>query len=262
MIGQNSLKKDFKDYTLDTIPKFILLIATRGQGKRTFAEYLAKQFNVSLVILNSDIDSIRKFVEESYNNKFTIFYYIPEIESLSVQAQSVLLKYTEEQPKNSVLIAGDSKYSFKLSPLRNRAKIFAFYRYMDEEKKEYLGDHEYAKEILDYSQNLYFIDLYKKQDMKKFMKFVNYFADNFGIMKGYEAFNLLDKMYNKDGSEEYNFELVINTLFKLFCKKLELLDYADCCSKYLYKFQQSTNKKVTMDMWILAMREIYFKKEG
>ena len=57
-------------------------------------------------------------------------------------------------------------------------------------------------------------------------------------------------------------EKIINTLFKLFCKKLELLDYAYCCSKYLYKFQQSTNKKATMDMWILAMREIYFKKEG
>lgn len=100
MIGQTKLLETLDKYTLETLPKTILLLGEEGAGKHTIAKYLANKMQLDAIEIN---ESITNDDLTDYQQSPVAKFYIINLNNFIDKQQNQFLKFIEE-PSDSVYI--------------------------------------------------------------------------------------------------------------------------------------------------------------
>lgn len=259
-------------------PRFVLVYGMRGSGKKTLAKEIAKALDATLVKPEDDITTVeylRDTVTNAYCQTRPTVYLIPEIDSgrVSVQAKNTLLKVTEEVPNNAYFIMTALKRDYVLPTIKSRASVFNMQQYTQYQLKEFAESNNIKieprlysilttpGEVLSYAQT--------SEDSKDFETFTQSVVDNIGLVSGPNSFKIANKI--SFGEDDKGFNLLN---FWILFKQLSLekaktitnskrnmyFSYIRVTSEYIDKLQiKGINKKAIFDLWIMEVRDIYFK---
>ena len=133
LVGQEKLLNILNSYTLDTLPKTLLLIGDEGCGKRTFATYLANRLKLELVNIPktcSDTDIME--YQECPVRKI----YLIDLRGVLEKEQNKFLKFIEE-PSDfcNIILVANSEFGI-LDTVLSRSTKFHFAQYTFEQMKE------------------------------------------------------------------------------------------------------------------------------
>ena len=134
IVGQNKLKNIFNNYTLETMPRTLLLLGEHGAGKTLIIENLAKHLGLELVTLSSQTtaEDLTDFTQQPLPKLYHI-----NISAISEKAQNKFLKFIEE-PSSSVYIALEAESEIGLlATILNRCTKFVLEPYTVEELQSF-----------------------------------------------------------------------------------------------------------------------------
>lgn len=266
MIGQTKLKAQLlKQIEEDKLPRFIILVGERGQGKKLLADWVTKELNSIKYICGTKIADIRDMIEQSYKIAEETVYIIPDGDNMSEEAKNAMLKVVEEPPNKARFILTLQDLENTLPTIRGRAVA---YRLEEYSQVELLG---YCKEtnidcddwVLSVAENPYEINVLTKY--KGFKEYVNLVVDNIAVTSGANSFKIADKIALKSEEDKYDLKLFWRAFIfvcldrykedvKKFCKAIQIT------SKYIQELRvKSINFSSTFDMWLLDIRKEWLK---
>lgn len=123
IIGQDKLLDKINTYTLDSLPKSILLIGLKGSGRHSIVKYMSDRFQLPIQDITENID-----IDEIYQRPEPYFY-IVDLSKLDMKKQNILLKTVEEPLNNSFIILLVESKNAVLSTLLSRCIIFQLEHY-------------------------------------------------------------------------------------------------------------------------------------
>ena len=267
MIGQKNLQKCFAK--MKSLPKAALLIGVSGSGKRTFAKEQAYRVDITAIMAETGVESIREIVEDAYNVVDPIVYIIPDVDKMSIVAQNTLLKVIEEPPKNVYFILTSSSDTLVLATIYSRCKVYHMDMYSPEELCAYLYQN-YPKfsqadvQVKSICECPGDVDLLLTQgkSVEEFTDYVQLVYDNIATTSGANSFKIADKIGLKD-DKGYDLRLFWKC-FMIICmdhiqdNPQKSADGVKITSKYLQDLRVSgINKQMLFDNWILEIRKAW-----
>lgn len=271
MIGQKVLLERIgAQIERKKFPRFSILIGEKGSGKKELAKSIAQMSGYSAWLApDIKVDTIRNIIETSYKVDISIFYILPDCDTLSVAAANALLKVTEEPPKNAYFILTCENEDNLLQTIRSRGVTYMLEPYSYEDKCDYISQkysdigNELMEFVLDVAVTPGDIDILLATDTFAFRDFVALVVDNIAEVEGSNAFKIAEKLALKDEKDKYNLKLfwkIFNAICvsKMYDSKDPLV-YARAiavtgeCSQQLSI--KGINKQMLFDTWILKIRE-------
>ena len=99
--GQEKICNQIDKLTLDSFPRSLMLVGSKGAGKHLIVDYIANKFNLQVIDITTTLD--QDSIEELYN-RVEPYLYIIQANELSVKEENTILKFVEEPLKNSYII--------------------------------------------------------------------------------------------------------------------------------------------------------------
>ena len=125
--GQDELLTQINSYTLDTIPRSVILLGLKGCGKHSLITYIANRLDLPTVFITESIDNE---VVETFITRPQPYIYVFNTDFLSIKQQNVLLKFIEEPLKNSYIFICCETKSQLLDTILNRCIIWSFKNFL------------------------------------------------------------------------------------------------------------------------------------
>jgi replication-associated recombination protein RarA len=213
MLGQNENIQIIKKLIAeDKLPKFLLIVGDKGQGKKKLA------YEIALMTNGYDkyhpkalkVDDIREIIEDSQTLHKRKIYFLFDAQDMTIQAQNALLKLAEEPPEKAYIVMTATRPDSVLETIRSRASIMYMQPYTKEELKHFTDD----PELLEICTNPGQIKRYQSFDYKKLIELCYKVVDNIGRISLTNTFNILRHV------DEENYDLVIPTLIYVYWRKL------------------------------------------
>lgn len=133
MIGQKDLLEKINSYTLEILPKALMLIGKKGCGKHTITKLIANNLNINLVDVPNTITN--ELIVE-YQQSVIPQLYVIDICNFSEKQQNQLLKFIEEPSKYTyVIILAESENNI-ITTILNRCIKHYFLPYTKQELQE------------------------------------------------------------------------------------------------------------------------------
>lgn len=276
MVGQvfnRAMIEEFVDK--GAYPRFTIIVGTRGSGRKTLSYFIADKLDAMLSTVALGVDDVRETIKSAYFCSSPIVYLFPDAGNMSPQAKNALLKVTEEAPKKAYFILTVTSLSDVPETLVSRASVLRMESYSTDELKEFLGKSD--EFILGIATNPGEIQKLTRGDFYEFFSFVEAVLDNIGSVTGVNAFKIVNRFNYTDEPDDtkYDPELFLRVLMTICYHRLINMNFTktgnmeviddyrktlDVCSKYRHDLTLTgLRKDATMDMWILAMREIWVK---
>jgi DNA polymerase III delta prime subunit len=157
MIGQEQARKKLEinylnpiKFGVGKVPRFTLIHGRKGQGKKTLAAWLFRQVGEPYTIKSLKIDSVREMIEDSLTLHTLKFYFIPDMDEMSIGAQNALLKFLEEPSYHAYIVATCNDARDIVSPITSRANNL----YMDSYSKAELAEATSNRELINICENI------------------------------------------------------------------------------------------------------------
>lgn len=275
MIGQKRLLDQIDRLVQNGFPRFVLLVGTKGSGKKLISREIASKLGYPLVPVGIGVDEVREVIVNSYRNTEPIVYIIPDTDKMSVAAKNALLKITEEPPQKAYFILTVTDVSNTLPTLTSRACVLKMDGYNEEELLTYLSKKYNTSNIT--QENIDFvvttatvpeeIDTLIGYDVNEFRLFVESVANNLHLVSAANSFKILNKLALKKDEDKWDVLLFVQALKQEFIK---LYYEAPANSEYFYqaywkacdlvkelKYKNSVNRQYCLDQFILNVRECW-----
>ena len=120
------------------MPRFSILVAPEGYGKKVVAEYIARKLNAHFVPYPCDVDSVRTAISAAYSNTEKALYMFFDCDNMSVNAKNAMLKVTEEPPNNAYFVMTIQNVSNALGTIISRGTIFYLNEYNQKQLSDYI----------------------------------------------------------------------------------------------------------------------------
>lgn len=141
--GQKDLLETLRGRFSGSFPSFTILCGTVGSGRTTLACVLAVLEDIRYYICDSTIAGVREAITKAELDVNTQKIFIfRDLDGMSVPAKNALLKFTEDTPKNTYIIATASNLDNVLNTLISRASVCYMERYSKSDLSDYI---EYRK---------------------------------------------------------------------------------------------------------------------
>ena len=264
MIGQTQKKEQIQNLIYDVkFPRFCLLVGERGSGKTTLAKWIGEMLNVIIVMVDTDIDSIRDMIDKAYSIVTPTIYIIANADNMSVPAKNALLKVTEEPPNNARFIMTLTNTENTLATIRSRATVFYMDGYSTEELLQYYHEHYGTGNepiIKTYCTVLGDIDLLCSYDCKAFYDYVQTVVEHIDKVSGSNAFKIAQKI--DLGSDEEKYDLALfwkafsgECMVRMKDHPFKYISGVNVTCKYLSELRiAGVNKQMCFDNWLLDIR--------
>lgn len=270
MIGQHNLQSRIRELVeKDALPRFIILTGPDGSGKAVMANFILctiqdKMPAIGLQLPDVKVDTVRTFTSEIYRVAgMTNVLMLIDADNMALAAKNALLKVTEEPPNDCYFIMTLTDKNNTLETIRSRATIFHMDNYTSDEIYQYakaqsnytLHDDEYdiIKAICKTPGDVEKIGKYPRE----FYDYVQLVFDNIAEVSIANAFKIPNKVALKDDAEGYDLCLFWKAFMNI-CFHEDKLDGIYITSKYLRQLRiKGVNKQMTMDNWILEIREAW-----
>lgn len=144
IIGQEKLLNILNAYLENnSLPTSLLFVGEKGCGKHTIASYISSRLNIDIVDISEQITEeylIDRYISANKN------IYLLDFSSISIKKQNALLKFIEEPPVNSYIIAICEDKSQVITTIQNRCQILTFDKY-SKQQLENFTDNEYLLSV-------------------------------------------------------------------------------------------------------------------
>lgn len=281
MIGQKELIRHIDKMTGGAdiaLPRFIIIVGAKNSGRKMIASYIAKKAGATLVTSDIKVDAIREIIPLAYKQSEPTIYLLPDADKMSPAAKNALLKVTEEPPRKSYFIMTIQDEQQTLATLRSRGTIMRINPYTPDELIQY-ANRETTNFCLDEDEEVIVseicqvpgdVDTLVRYNMKEFYKYIETVIDNIGVVNGANAFKIGSKLSYKEDDGGWDITLFMRAVMAICRNRIDKeQEYAAkylasirATSKYLSELAVTgINKSSTIDMWILAMREIWQEVE-
>lgn len=273
MIGQEKLLDKIDKLVENGFPRFVLLVGTKGSGKKLLSREIANRLHYPLVPVGIGVDEVRDVIVNSYRNTEPIVYILPDTDKMSVAAKNALLKITEEPPQKAYFILTVTDLSNTLSTLISRACVLKMDNYKEEELLEYLKNKYDVSNMAE--NNIVFVietatvpeevDTLMTYDVKEFRCFVETVATNLHTVSAANSFKILNKLALKKDEDKWDVLLFVQALRQ----ELLRLYYNEGIQYYFrayvqagtllkeLKYKNSVNRQYCLDQFILDVRKIW-----
>ncbi len=281
MIGQKKLIEQIDKMTggeLLALPRFIILVGAKNSGRKMIAAHIAKKAGARLIISDIKVDAIRDIIPLAYKQNEVTVYLLPDADKMSPAAKNALLKITEEPPRKAYFIMTIQDEQQTLATLRSRGTVIRMNPYTPDELIQY-ANKETTNFCLDEKEEVIVseicqvpgdVDTLVRYDMKEFYKYIETVIDNIGVVNGANAFKIGSKLSYKEDDGGWDITLFMRAVMAICRSRIDTepayaahyLESIRATSKYLSELAVTgINKSSTIDMWILAMREIWMEVE-
>lgn len=262
MIGQTKLKEQLsRQIEEDKLPRFIILVGEKGQGKKLLADWVTKELNSIKYICGTKISDIRDMIEQSYKITDETVYIISDGDNMSEEAKNAMLKVVEEPPNKARFILTLQDLENTLPTIRGRAVSYRLEEYSHIELLEYCKKNNIECDdwVISVAENPYEINTLTQYE--GFEDYVNLVVDNIAVTSGANSFKIADKIALKGESDKYDLKLFWRAFMfvclkrykenvKRFCTAIQIT------SKYIQELRvKSINLSSTFDMWLLDIRK-------
>jgi len=267
MIGQKNILK-WVDNNINSFPHFIVLIGSRGSGKRTLCKAIAHKISSTYTECEIAVDSVRAVIDSSYGSHTKVIYCFVDADNMRPQAKNAMLKITEEPPENAYFCLTVCDSGTLLDTIKSRAYVINMEEYSEDELKQYY--YKGTDEISNEKEAQLFAsicstpgDIDKLTEYgKDFYDYVELVVDNIAEVEPANAFKSSNKLSlgNESG---YDLSLFFKTFIKICMDKI-----TNDCVKYskgilvtersLRNSERSgVNRKQLYDMWTLEIRKAW-----
>lgn len=284
ILGQDILLKKINNLIeYNTLPRFTILVGSRGSGKTLISKYIAEKLGANYVIIEPKIDAVRECIKLAYEQTEPTLYYIPRTDKMSVGAKNALLKVTEEPPQKAYFIMGLYDKQNTLSTLLSRGVLLEINDYsMNTLESYYLNELKGTKNddswnLVKYCKTLGELKQFKQEGVngKELSSIVNKIITSIHQASGGNALKLSQLVRYKTYEEEpdkYDVDLFMNAVIYELNEQIKNNVKLDINVKKVYaegivetsRFKQQLNitginKLATVDQWILKLRKVFME---
>ena len=269
MIGQRDLSNRIQiQIDNDKLPRFLILVGSKGSGKKTFAHMISNMLDGSVLTrCDTTVEAVRGMIAEAYRmNGVKVVYLIPDADSMSLQAKNALLKVTEEPPNSSYFIMTLEDENNTLDTIRSRGTVFYMDPYTSLDIAEYssrtyeLNQDEInlCKELCDTPGE---VNTLVSMGMQEFYHYVELTADHIQDVSIANALKMGNRISLKnDDADNYDLRLFWKAFIKICAERMmeehEYSEWIRITSKALSKLRiRGVNKQMLFDNWIFEIRE-------
>lgn len=265
MIGQAKNKEQVEIWRRTaSLPRTLILSGMRGCGKRTFANFIAEQFDFDIRWVGNKVNDVRDMIADSRSlSKPTIFVFVGA-DDMSLSAKNSLLKVTEEPPNDAYFIIPLEDVSSTLATIKSRSIEVKMEPYTREQLAAFTKN-ELCLEIATTPGEI--IEL-EKSGVENLVEIVEKVVDNINEVSSGNALNVIKHIKLKDEEEGYGLDVFwrvfLNRLARRLCDKASIYGmwqiklYAEWMSitqQYLNRLNNaSLNRKMLFDLWVLDIR--------
>ena len=132
-------------------PRFSIIVADTGCGKKVLCDYIARKLEANFVPCGNKIDDIREVIQNAYTMTEKTLYMIFDCDDMSSAAKNSLLKVTEEPPNNAYFAMTVQDPSSILGTISSRGTIFYTEPYSYKDLSDFISykGYEFDKDTLD-----------------------------------------------------------------------------------------------------------------
>jgi len=266
VIGQRNLISRLGSLVhLNKLPRFIILVGEEGSGRRTIAQWLAKEMQADFIEVDKAVEAIREAVGNSYKTPELTLYFIPDCDIMSNPAKSALLKVTEEPPRNAYFVMSTTDKERVLPTLTSRANVYNMDSYSISDIASFLNDPEADLNLYaNCCNNGREVNLVKQWG-NNFFDFVTLVIDNIADVSGSNALKMENKLAFTDDAEGYDVKIFFQAFRAECMRRIKENGDRDLRDKYIAWIQitsaklqevqiRSINKQAVFDMWIFEIR--------
>lgn len=281
IIGQKNLKEQIARMAMTGWPRFVIITGPSRGGKRMVAGLIAQMLNVPLINSGTKAENVRETIAQAHKQSEPYLYLFADADDMSIAAKNALLKITEEPTRQAHFIMTAVEPSNIMSTLLSRAAVLSLDPYTSEEILKYADRQKYelTKEestiVASICRAPGDVDLLIRYDVMEFYKYVVKVVDSVGKVTGVNAFKISNKLSFKADDLGWDTALFLQAVMFVILQKMNedvhsgdktaLRDVGKLCrsmivtNKYLTELTiiNGVNKAWTIDMWILAMRDIW-----
>ena len=145
IIGQDKLLNKLDKFTLDTLPRTILLEGLKGSGKHEIIKYVANKLNLIVEDISNELtlETI-----ENITTRVEPYIYIIDTTSLTERNENKILKFLEEPLKNAyIFLTCTNKYNL-IETIRNRCYIITLEKYSKEVLNTFISQDNSQKQLI------------------------------------------------------------------------------------------------------------------
>ena len=124
-------------------PRFVIIVAPKGFGKRVMSDYIARELHANFIPCESTVESVRNVIVDSYAVADKTVYMFADADDMSIIAKNALLKVTEEPPNDAYFIMTVSDISNVLDTLISRGTVIHFDPYTVDDLREFTSYKRY-----------------------------------------------------------------------------------------------------------------------
>lgn len=272
MIGQVYTKNFIQGLVArDYLPRFVLIVGDKGSGKKMLASYISSIVHCqSYIVPDVKIATIREIINDAYYQKNEILYIIPDIDTMSKEAQNSILKITEEPPNKAYFVMTVDDLNTVLPTIRSRAFNMWMDKYTASEICEYATsiDSNLLTDVPDIAsicETPGEVNIFKECGGAKFVKFVDKVVDNVDNVSTANALKILENIDLKNEGKGYDAELFLKIFIRnCMTRASTIFDYRES-QHYINMIQVSgealrklhvrgANKNMIMSNWIFDVR--------
>lgn len=136
VIGQTKLMSIIDSYTIQTLPKALMLVGQAGCGKHTISMYISEKFNLDYVEIDENVSSVD--IENFLYSTISTLYVI-DLTKFSEKQQNTVLKFIEEPSKSVYVVLTACSEAGVLNTVLNRCIKYTFEPYTKYEVEQITG---------------------------------------------------------------------------------------------------------------------------
>lgn len=258
-IGQKSLLNTVDNYTLDSMPRTILLEGLKGSGKHSIVNRIASNLNLEVKDIST---SINMETIDEINSSTVPFIYIIDTQMLTLKNENVILKFLEEPLKNAyIFLLCENQYNL-INTIRNRCILLKLSSYSKDELSNFLdkSNPEYDT-ILNLSQTPGDVKEFQESPTSAMIDFANKIFDNIHNAGYANSLKISDRVALKNEKDKFDFNLFFRILVYVSHKRVlnnieGCLDDYKITQKYMNMSKvKNVDKKYLFDNYIFALKD-------
>lgn len=270
MIGQKRVI-EYIDRTVDNFPSFIVIVGSKGCGKRTVAKYIASRLKASYTPCGIKVDEVREVIQTASLSKEKVVYCFEDADTMRNEAKNAMLKITEEPPRDAYFVMTVSNDGSVLDTIKSRATVIQLqpYSYLElcsyyDSVPEIVGITGLSKDtVCNIATTPHEINMLCGYG-QEFIDYVNLVIDNIAEVEPANAFKSSKSLALKSEPERYDLKVFWATFCDLCLQKLpdNPLKYAhgiDVTSPFITKIttRLGINLGQLYDDWVFKIREAW-----
>lgn len=267
MIGQKQLTRFFSQ--MRYLPHFIIVLGPKGSGRKTLVEEIFRGKGISTQLSGAKTEDLRSLVETAQTQGIESAY-ILDAQDFTFSSAQVLLKITEEAPKNVYFVITGTNRSLIAQTLLSRALVVEMAPYSVEEREEYgkvikniypLMSVDVWREIIEYSltPGMMLELAIKYSSGNNIIGLAKQIGESIFEVSTANAFKITTRILNKE-NEDYPVDLLLTICLMVFGKhmrteKPELYSKSIKITQQIISLNETTglNKRMLIDRWLIEI---------